>query len=236
MSPDFALDLGALDFPVVLGRRGDAVAVVAQADLVGRDERFEGFLDRGELRVGIDGRVECRRDVLGGAMDALDELQKTDGLANRRARVGGHLAGDRGDLAPDLAVDVRLDQVIDLVNAGELADRLIGEVDRRVDEDLLGELDNRPVRPAHMLADPTLGPQAGDDLDDEVDLVGQERVEVDEPLGGQLGEADVGGQVARCRRVVPGSPRTSLAGAVWAPAFLERTRLLVTSEMSDGSR
>ena len=79
------------------------------------------------------------------------------------------------------------------------ADRLIGEIDRRVDQELLGELDDRPVGAADMLAGASLGPQAGDDLDDEVDLVGEQRIEVDEPLGGQLGEADVGGQVRVAR-------------------------------------
>ena len=83
--------------------------------------------------------------------------------------------GISGDLAPDFAVDVRLDEVVDLGDRGKLSDRLIGEVDRRVDQELLGELDDRPVRPADVLARPTLGPQAGDDLDDEVDLVGEQR-------------------------------------------------------------
>ena len=82
---------------------------------------------------------------------------------------------------------------------GELADWLIGEVDRRVDQELLGELDDRPVGPADVLAGAALRPQAGDDLDDEVDLVGQQRVQVDESLGGQLGEADVGSQVRAAR-------------------------------------
>ena len=120
MSPDFACDLGALDFPVVLGRGGDAVAVVAQADLVGLDERFECLLDGGELRIGIDGRVEGRGDVLGGAVDALDKLEQADGLADRGRQRMVDLSGDRGDLAPDFAVDVRLDEVVDLVDAGEL--------------------------------------------------------------------------------------------------------------------
>ena len=73
-------DLGPLDLPVVLGRGGDAVAVVAQADLVLADQLLEGFLDGGQERVGVDGRVECRGDVLGGAVDALDELERQTAL------------------------------------------------------------------------------------------------------------------------------------------------------------
>ena len=131
-------------------------------------------------------------------MDALDKLKQTNGLANSRGERMWYLLGDRGDFAPHLAIDVRLDQIIDLIDAGELADWLIRKVDSRVDQDLLGELDDRPVRPAYMLADAALSPQAGDHLDNEVDLVGQKRVEVNESLGGQLGEADVGGQAAHC--------------------------------------
>ena len=59
-----------------------------------------------------------------------------------------------------------------------------GQVHVRVDEELLGELDDRAVGAADVLAGAALRPQAGDDLDDQVDLVGQQRVEVDEALGG----------------------------------------------------
>ena len=45
-----------------------------------------------------------------------------------------------------------------------------------------------------MLARAALRAQAGDDLDDEVDLVRQQRVEVDEAVAGQLGQLDVGGE------------------------------------------
>ena len=45
-----------------------------------------------------------------------------------------------------------------------------------------------------MLARAALRAQAGDDLDDEVDLVGQQRVEVDEAVASQLGQLDVGGE------------------------------------------
>ena len=144
--PGFRMDLGALDFPVVLGRGGDAVAVVAQADLVGLDERLRRLLDGRQLRIGIDGRVEGRGDVLGGPVDALDELEQADGLADRGRQRMVDFLGDCGDLAPDFAVDVRLDEVINLGDGGELSDRLIGEIDRRVDQELLGELDDRPVR------------------------------------------------------------------------------------------
>ena len=45
-----------------------------------------------------------------------------------------------------------------------------------------------------MLARAALRAQARDDLDDEVDLVRQQRVEVDEALARELRQLDVGGE------------------------------------------
>ena len=42
-----------------------------------------------------------------------------------------------------------------------------------------------------MLARASLRPQARDDLDDEVDLVGQERIEIDKAVAGELRQLDV---------------------------------------------
>ena len=50
--------------------------------------------------------------------------------------------------------DVALDQVVDLVEPDQLADVLVREVDLRVDEHLLRELDDRAVRAADVLAAP----------------------------------------------------------------------------------
>ena len=101
---------------------------------------------------------------------------------------------DGCDLRAHLGADVALDEVVDLVEPHEVADCPVGEVHRRVDEQLLGKLDDGAVRTADVLAGTALGSQAGDDLDDKVDLVRKQRVEVDEGLARHLGELDVGGE------------------------------------------
>ena len=58
-----------------------------------------------------------------------------------------------------------------------------------MDEELLGELDDGAVGAADVLAGAALRAEAGDDLDDEVDLVREQRVEVDERLALELGQA-----------------------------------------------
>jgi hypothetical protein len=68
------LQPGPLSFPVVFDGRGDAVAVVAVADLVGGQQRFEGLLDLDPAGISGDRRVQGRGDVLGRTVDALDEL------------------------------------------------------------------------------------------------------------------------------------------------------------------
>ena len=86
-----------------------------------------------------------------------------------------------------------------------------------------------------MLARAALRSQTRDHLDDQVDLVRQQRIEVDEALARQLRQLDVRGEAG-----VLGEPAAvsskSLPSAACAAAFFERTRRLVTSEMSDGSR
>ena len=66
------------------------------------------------------------------------------------------LLGDLVDLAPHLGCDVRLDEVVDLVQPGELSDFLIAERDLRMNQELLRKFDDRPVCAADMLARPRL--------------------------------------------------------------------------------
>src|SRR4051794_37345603 len=67
-----------------------------------------------------------------------------------------------------------------------------------MDEKLLCKLDNRAVGTADMLARSSLGAEPGDDLDDQVNLVGQERIEVDERLALQRGQGDVCAKSCMC--------------------------------------
>ena len=73
----------ALALPVVLGWRWDAVAVVAQADLVSFDEQVECFFHQRKPRVAIHGRVQRCGDVLGRAVDALHILQQANRFRDR---------------------------------------------------------------------------------------------------------------------------------------------------------
>ena len=73
----------ALPLPVVLGRRRNAVAVVALADHVRALERLERRLHFGQARVAVDARVQRGGDVLGRAVDALDVLEQADRLGDR---------------------------------------------------------------------------------------------------------------------------------------------------------
>src|SRR5579884_1161833 len=68
-----------------------------------------------------------------------------------------------------------------------------------MDQELLRELDDRAIRAAYMSARAASRPQARDHIDDQVDLVGQQRVEVHERLGRKLRQADVGGQLRGVR-------------------------------------
>ena len=116
-------------------------------------ERVERRLDFGEPRVAVDARLQRGRDVLRRAVDALDVLEQADRLGHRLGERDASTSRlDPVDLAADLAGDVPRDELVDLVDARERADRLIGEVDVRVDEELLRELDDRAVRAADVLA------------------------------------------------------------------------------------
>src|SRR5262249_547879 len=106
---------------------------------------------------------------------------------------------DPVDLAADLARYIPGDEVVDLVDPREHADLLIREVDVGMNEELLRELDDRAVRPADVLARAARRAQARYDVDDEVDLVGQQRIQVDERLGREPWEADVRCQLRRIR-------------------------------------
>ena len=70
----------------------------------------------------------------------------------------------------------------------------------------MGQLDDGPVGPADVLARAALGAQARDHLDDEVDLVGQQGVQVHEGIAAQRGQFDVGGEM----RVVGQTPTVAV--------------------------
>jgi hypothetical protein len=140
----------------------------------------QGLLDLGQHRVGIDGGMQRRRDVLGRAVDALHVLEQADGLRHGCAS-GWFTSVLIAAIFPRISLaDVAGDEVVDLVDGRQLRRGLFGELHARVDEELLRELDDGAVRAADVLARAALGAKPRDDLDDQVDLVGQQRVEVDE--------------------------------------------------------
>jgi hypothetical protein len=100
---------------------------------------------------------------------------------------------DRNDLRPDVRSDIAFDQVVYLVQADQRADRRFGHHGRRIDQQLLRQLDDGAVGAADVLAGSALHPETRNDVDDEFDLVRQERIKIDEALPGQGGERDVSG-------------------------------------------
>ena len=182
--------------PVVLGRRWDAVAVVTTANLVGGFQLTKRFLDRSELRVRGDVWMKCRRDVLRRTVNALHVLQQTDDLCDRLCQRMLELLREGSDLRTHLRADVVLDEVVDLVESDDGADRKFRQVHGGVDEQLLRKLDDGSVRAADVLARAALCAQARDHLDDEVDLVRQQRIEVDEAVASELGQLDVRGEAS----------------------------------------
>ena len=193
--PLLGLSLVPLGLPVILDGRRDAIALVAVSDLVGLLQRGEGLIDGRELGIGIDCRVEDSGDIAGVAVDALHELQQADGLGHRPGQRVRDMLRNLGDLVAQFAVDVAGDQIIDMVGLDQLADRLRRQIDSGVNDELLGQLDDGPVGPADVATRATLRPQAGDDLDDEIDLVGQHGVQGDESIGSEGRELDVGGDL-----------------------------------------
>ncbi len=195
----------AAGLPVILGRGGDAVAVVALADLVGRHEGLQGLADLGPAGIAAYGRVQRGRDVVRRAVDTFDELEQADGLGHGLRHGVYFLGRDALDLVADVAVDVVAHQVVDVVDTHQVAYRMIAQSDLGMGQELLGQLDDRAVGAADVAAGPALGPQAGNDVDHQVDLVGQHGIEVDERLAGQLRQADVGrkGRVGGKAATVP---------------------------------
>src|SRR5260370_1839635 len=104
------------------------------------------------------------------------------------------LLRDGGNLAPHLGADVALDEVVDLVETDQRAEGRLGEPDSRIYEELLREFDDGAVCATDVFARATLRTEPGDHLDDEVDLVGQQRVQVDEAVARELGQLDLRGE------------------------------------------
>src|SRR5437016_14309584 len=133
-------------------------------------------------------------DVFGCPMNALHVLEEANDLRNRLSERIVEFLCDRGDLRSDLGSNVALDKIVNLVEANEFAYRLLSEIDGWVNQELLCQLDNGAIRPADMFTGAARSPETRNDLDDEIDLVRQQRIEIDEPVASQFREANVGGQ------------------------------------------
>ena len=81
-----------------------------------------------------------------------------------------------------IARDIAGNEVIDLVDAGKRADRLLGKVSIWMDQELLRQFDDRTVGASDMLAGAALHAQARDHLDNDVNLIGQQRIEIDKTV------------------------------------------------------
>src|SRR5947207_14154160 len=91
-------------------------------------------------------------DVLDRAMHALHILEEADDLGDGLRERVAQLLGDSRDLRAQLGANVALDEVIDVVESHQNAERLVAQVNGRVDEQLMRELHDRTVRAANVLA------------------------------------------------------------------------------------
>ena len=125
-------------------------------------------------------------------MDALHVLEQADDLCHWLGQDVVDPLRDCRDLGAYLGTNVPFDEIVDLIEPHERSERPLREVHGGVDEELLCKLDDRAVRATNVLGRTSLRAEARDDLNDEVDLVGQERVQVDEAVARQFGQLDVG--------------------------------------------
>src|SRR5581483_1543424 len=151
----------------------------------------EGILYRRELGVGVHSRVQGGGDVLSATMHTLHVLQQADHFCDGLREWVVQLFRDRRDFRPHLGADIALDEVINLVQAGKGADRVVGEIHRGINQQLLGELDDGAVGSSDVLASTALGPHPRHDVDDQIDLVRQQSVQVDERFTSELRESYV---------------------------------------------
>ena len=92
-------------------------------------------------------------------MNALHVLQQANHLGDRLRQRVFKLLRNGGDLRPDLRANVALDEIVDLIEPGHGADWLVCKIYGRVDEQLLGQLDDGAVCAADMLARAALRPK-----------------------------------------------------------------------------
>src|SRR5690606_35950646 len=139
--------------------------------------------------------MQGRSDVLRRSMDTLDVLEKANrfryGLRERMR----HLRLDRRDFAANLARNVARNEVVDLVDRRQLADRFLGELHTFMNQELLRELDDGAVRATYVLRRPALRAKPRDDLNDQIDLIRKQWIELLEALSGKLRQVDVCGEV-----------------------------------------
>ena len=122
----------------------------------------------------------------------IDELQQADRLGNRhRQRMVG-LAGDIDDLAAVLRIDVVALQIKHPIEGHKRAHLLVSQPALGIGEQLLGQLDDRPVGTAELLAGTPGEAQTRHHLNDQLDLIRQQGVEGREAFGAQLGQANLG--------------------------------------------
>src|SRR5690606_39000979 len=165
-------------------------ALLPFPDLLGRLQTLQGRLHLGKNRRMAHPRVQNRCQVGLGAGEIPDHLQEADGLRHPRfPRMLPEVLYSVSDLQAFLVGDVALYEVIDHVQGDQGTHRLFAEVDPGIDDDLLGELDKGAVAAAHVAASAALSTQAGDDLDNKVNLVRKERIELYKLFLGELGTA-----------------------------------------------
>ncbi len=161
---------------------------------------LKGLIHTGSNGISTDFGVEHRGDVFAAAVDAFNELEE----ANRF----GHFLGERMrhfgwytvNFLTDGAVDVISNEVIDMLDGDQSTDFMISKPDLGVSQKLLGQLDDCTVRPTDVTAGTTLSSQPRDNVNHEIDLIGQHRIKGNERLTRELGQSDIGRKVGICQK------------------------------------
>ena len=197
------VDLLAFLLPVLLFRGLESIAVISLAQAV--------LLDK--VR-------KCVTHVCFKGVCVCAGMEK-DREVPWRERHSGNVGAQRHDphdLGVEAVVAVRASDLLDLVaprgrnhlleervrtiERHERADGVAAETDCRVGDQLLGVLDDRAVRPTQRLWRATLGAPGRDSVDQDLELVGHQRIEANEVLFAERLVA-IGLQRNGCGELVP---------------------------------
>src|ERR1017187_1464597 len=124
-------------------------------------------------------------------MDALYILEQANDLGRGLRHWVAQLPSNGSNLGANFRPDVAFDEIVDLIQSHQGSQLFVGQVDGRIDKQLLGKLDDGAVSTPDVLTQSALRTQTRYDLNDEVYLIWQERIEVNEAISRELGKLNL---------------------------------------------